>query len=404
MKKTKRDYSELTGKLHQDFSNVMLKSNSLVKDKFAIEQFVIIKYWDDTYIEHIKKYKREGVHFQYRGDVSLDFLKETPWLKAFGSNNDIFKDVEPIYYLSELIHLDMYISKPGFDYSHFRGLKECSVSLETGNHTLFQCKSLQAAKIFYNEIDCIPLKGLENLRYLELHSSSLQSLKGIENLTNLVYLRIYAELLSTFDVSLEQLSNLKTLVLTACTSLETITSIGKAKNLEELRIEYADQFKSIQAIDGLKNLKKLILIDCNKNLEGLEMLLNLPKLHVFEANDLNKLTSLNLLKNKKLLKRLSIDNCKKIKNVSFLETMHELEELELHDCGTIESLKPLSACVNLSKLIVEGTKFKDGDFLFMESLGSLTHVEFEDFEHYSHEFKLKKDLNTKQTFYHAVVK
>jgi hypothetical protein len=106
----------------------------------------------------------------------------------------------------------------------------------------------------------------ENLLYLELNSSNIQSFNGIE-----------------------KMERLKRLELHHCTKVENDSGLsGVAVTLEHLHINQSKKFVPIEELFLLKNLRVLCLNSCG-NLENLEFLNHFPKLIDFRFVDTNVL-------------------------------------------------------------------------------------------------------------------
>jgi Leucine-rich repeat (LRR) protein len=117
------------------------------------------------------------------------------------------------------------------------------------------------------------LEGIENLinlKYLNCNNNNLTSLEGIENLINLKYLNCNNNNLTSLE-GIENLINLKYL---NCNN-NNLTSLEGIENLTNLNTLYCI-YNQLISLEGIENLVNLEILHCNHNqitsLKGIENL------------------------------------------------------------------------------------------------------------------------------------
>ncbi len=174
----------------------------------------------------------------------------------------------------------------------------CDVKLSYTDLTpLSKLSKLEHLELNYSSIDDLtPLTGLPNLKILKLQRSQITEISTIKELNKLTYLNLEESLIDNFSY-IKDLSNLISLSLTS----------NDLKN-------------DLDFLNGLSNLKKLELINCE--LSSIDTISNLKKLEEVNValNDLSDLKSLcNLgssfngsinIQGNQMLKKADIDDLK----------------------------------------------------------------------------------------------
>ena len=146
-------------------------------------------------------------------------------------------------------------------------------------YMLAQIESLNITDIFITNVDF--LRFCTNLTTLKLsYCRSLQNVEGLEGCTNLTYLKLrYCRSLQNVD-GLQGLMNLTTLYLNGCESLQNIDGLEGCTNLTSLDLGYCTSLQDVDGLEGCTNLTTLNLRYCKslENVDGLQGLTNLEVL------------------------------------------------------------------------------------------------------------------------------
>jgi len=209
-----------------------------------------------------------------------------------------------------------------------------------------------------------------------------ESLEGIENFPNLLYLTVEYDSLS--DISaLNQFPNLLGLYLGECNDLTDYSPLMTLTSLEELSIE-SSQLKTIEFIRQMPNLTSLSITDSQiESLDALEACPGLTSLTLMDnynvedyriVGELDQLTELTLgtswggdLPSFEKLTQLTYLSLKYIGDLSPLKDATHVTYLTLEDCSGWE----LDALASMQDLVV----LSINDFSsYVESLEPLTHL------------------------------
>ncbi|CAI0411880.1 unnamed protein product [Linum tenue] len=155
-------------------------------------------------------------------------------------------------------------------------------------------------------------------------------------------------------------SSLSSLVVLACSKLETLPNLANLSNLTELRLQ-CFLVDEIRGLGQLRNLKEFTILDARylKSLDGLQNLVLLQRLTVSNCDALDKLPSLcNLTK----LDALAVLDCRVLFEIQGLDaSMGEssLTDLEIRSCPKLRDfaspdtgLLRISSFSNLKELTV----------------------------------------------------
>ena len=237
------------------------------------------KHWQKAFIDNLRRYnptfkqqthdalsKQVEVH-----DAILDQVIGIRKLNIF--HKELIFNLSPLLYLKNLEEFripepDYHRKNPGFFFNQIS--RDISLPLNHGNlipNSIFKT----VYRLYYRSIDSPALEKLQdfpNLKFLFMHDSELESLKGIEKLSQLEYFR--ASGLNHF-YNLQPLTNLP---------------------LKHLNISYSN----VTDIQPLKNIKTLETLNLsNTEIEDLTPLLSLPKLISVILPDGTKIQGGNLL-------------------------------------------------------------------------------------------------------------
>jgi len=197
-----------------------------------------------------------------------------------------------------------------------------------------------------NELDSlVGIENLTNLTILYFNNNQLNSLEGIKNLTNLIELDCSHNKLSSL-VGIENLTNLTKLY---CCNNQLSSLVG-IENLTNLRILYCtrNQLNSLKGIENLTNLREL---HCHHNqlnfLIEIKNLTNLTKL----SCSYNKLSSLVEIHNFTNLIELYC-SYNKLSSLAGIENLTNLTTLYCHH-NQLGSLIGIQNLTNLTILICD---------------------------------------------------
>ena len=148
-------------------------------------------------------------------------------------------------------------------------------------YMLAQIESLNITDDFITNVDF--LRFCTNLTTLSLsYCSSLENVNGLEGCTNLTDLDLWrCDSLQNVN-GLEGLTNLTTLDLSLCESLQNVDGLEGCTNLDWLNLSGCWSLQNVDGLQGLTNLTDLDLRGCKslQNVDGLEGCTNLKTLYL----------------------------------------------------------------------------------------------------------------------------
>jgi len=396
MQDKKSKLKQIFGKYYDVYYQEIPLDNYLSKQIKGYMLF--LKIWTDEIEEFILKYKIEGIALNLTEKFSFSMIKDMYWLKYLSFNSQYITDIKYLKELKDLEYLMIYGAKyNNFDFSIFKRLKKCDISIKKGNMSLYNCLTLESLDINYKEEDCMPLSNLVNLKYLILNASNLKSLNGLDRLEYLEYIEIHNAKIEDVGINWEKLSRLKNLSFINCKNLITIKGIEKSSNIKSLKLQNCVNLKSIENIKDLKFLVIIDLIDMSKDLKGFNAILKLTKLEEFNTGFSSNFTSLEIFQNCKNLKKLMLWGCKNVDIMNNLSYIGTIEKLILDRFGTIESLKPIVQLDKLKSFQFTFTTIKDKDIKCLQDCKSLERTVFDNNSQYNiSETELNKLLKQNQ--------
>lgn len=184
-------------------------------------------------------------------------------------------------------------------------------------------------------------------------SIKLQSLDGIEHLTNLteVYL---ADCLNLKKLDgLGQLSELQSVNLRLCGSLTNVRAFSGSVGPQSLELSFCS---NLETLDGLQDSHHLQSIFCDNciNLTNIDSLRDLSSLQTLNLDACPKLTPSDILRNVPDVQYLSLAGWKQLTNLASLQKLSNLEMLNLAGCVELTSLDGLQDTHFLEELSVSG--------------------------------------------------
>ena len=193
---------------------------------------------------------------------SLESISKLTFLENLGFASSFHHDFS---FLSNLVNLKwLSISAPKYsnlDVSNFKKLESLSTDwCAKGISGLIDCPKLRKLQIWrYNERNLLPLGILDYLTSLDIRTSSLQALEGINNFKSLKYL-----------------------ALGNCPKLLSIAGVSCLSDLDAIRINSCKKITSYQDLQTLENLKSIELIDCG-DVRDFNSIFEMKRLNDFKA-------------------------------------------------------------------------------------------------------------------------
>lgn len=192
-------------------------------------------------------------------------------------NVDNVNDLENIRYLK--IHT--YCSTE-IRFAQFPHLEECVLEWRPKALSLFQHRGVK--RLFVNKWshgrDLADFSGMLQLEALRLYSPTrLESLAGIECLTELARFELALAKRLTSLSGIEALKNLLCLHIGTCTKIRDISPVATLNRLRELFLNNCGEIESVRPLRSLQDLEKIIFYESTNVLDGdLTPLKGLPKL------------------------------------------------------------------------------------------------------------------------------
>eukprot|EP00986_Skeletonema_menzelii_P013693 scaffold8164_cov156-Skeletonema_menzelii.AAC.14 len=150
---------------------------------------------------------------------------------------------------------------------------------------VYNYKATYGKELFHLALDGINLSSLQSipqvlsLRHLSLSSNSINNINGIHHLTNLVYLNLLRNQLTTLPANIGDLKNLERLELANNNLSDIPSSIGKLTKLAHLNLESNEltslprDFGKLKCLTLNLNYNSFLSIpDCIMNMNGLRRL------------------------------------------------------------------------------------------------------------------------------------
>ena len=263
-------------------------------------------------------------------------------------------------------------------------------------------------------VDISPLDKLKNIKLIDISSTGITSLKGLENSTNLHGINISRSPIQNLD-GLLNAKNLYCVNASACKELESIEGIKNSLKLKEILL---DSCSSLLSLSGIENCHDLRVITLSRSgISNLDSLINCknifknskikwdeeteewsgntgsqenpfwgiteevskvgygnlyqakyidekcreyysdrdwsaPALNEFQITECPNLESVEGLKNSGI-QLLVINSCPNIKNIDYLSEFSLLQCCDFTDCANLESVESLSSLTLMDRLILK---------------------------------------------------
>jgi len=149
-------------------------------------------------------------------------------------------------------------------------------------------------------------------------------------------------------------TNLTSLELAGCESLQNVDGLEGCTNLTSLNLSECSSLENIDGLKGCTNLTTLDLSYCRslQNVDGLQGLMNLTTLNLGSGTftALQSRGALGVLKSLPNLTTLNLVNCRSLQNVDGLKDCTNLTTLDLRFCESLQNIDGLKECTNLTTL------------------------------------------------------
>jgi Leucine-rich repeat (LRR) protein len=232
-------------------------------------------------------------------------------------------------------------------------------------------KSLELTSTTLESLEGIQL--LTKLTALKLNCPQLQSLNGLAGLSHLTSLDVSGCQALRNLKGIERLNQLTTLKLNHCSSLESLEGIEHLSQLTYLEVSGKERLMGLNGIQKLMQLRTLRFKDCS-DFRSLDLLANLPHLHSLDLSGCKNLESLQGIVRMRQLTHLSIHGCEKLRGLNGIDALVKLTYLNMDGCGQVESLAGLEALTGLKTLILKKCSLLE-DLTFLAGLTQLVHLD-----------------------------
>ena len=201
----------------------------------------------------------------------LRFLSLLPKLRGVEVYHHAVKDITPLAQLAHLEHIGLdcdFTSAP--DFTDFQFLTHCFFRWRPKAKTLLAVPSLQHLNITgYPYRDLKPLAALSKLNDLKLASRKLETLYGIEQLSNLTLIDLFQ---CTALNSIAHLSganrNLHSIIFDTCKKIDDIEVIETRADLVYLALNNCGPIQSLSPIRYCTQLEEIYFSDSTNILDG----------------------------------------------------------------------------------------------------------------------------------------
>ncbi len=253
----------------------ILKKNSIEIVNTELGKAVYVGSGIESTMDYVVKNNIKGLiisHDKGYRATNVDFLRNYPFIEFITIQYYGNIDLSGIHHLEQLKQLVLNIianDNQPIDFTCFPYLEDCRFSWRPKAKSLFECNSLKFLRINkFKKEDLVDLRKLSNLSCLQITSSPIKSLKGIERL-NLKALGLY------YLTKLESLAHIEGLVSTlkeldiqACKRINSIREVVSLENLEKLGVNNCGEIDSIKPISNLKRLNRFEFWESTNILDG----------------------------------------------------------------------------------------------------------------------------------------
>lgn len=254
-------------------------------DKKQEKYYIIRDYYNNSIKEYMIDNDIKGILIsKYHGFnmPNIDFIKELDFIEDLRFIDVVPKDNSILNILNKLTRLILAGEfMKNVDFNNFPDLEECSLYWNSKVVNFFHLKRIKSLIInkYVSSSDHEFFK-LEQLEYLKIAQSSISNINDFLLLRNLKVLElVYLRNLISIEF-IEKLINLEKLIIANCPKLENYWSnILGLKNIRWIGLSKLQQIESLGNLENLQKLEYLAIIEGIKIIDGnTNPLLNLSKL------------------------------------------------------------------------------------------------------------------------------
>ncbi len=201
----------------------------------------------------------------------LDFLQDYTFLKALDISSVDDYDFSFLSKFKNLEELTINVEgKAPIDLKSQTNLENLTIRWRKGKILgLEKCTKITSlCLIEYTERNFTPISSLINLNNLEVKTSSIENVDGVEYLTNLSSLLLGNCKKLSLITKLRNLKNLTSLNLKLCPNIKNFSDLENLSNLKNLEISDCEAIDSIKFIKNISSLKRLELLGNTDVLDG----------------------------------------------------------------------------------------------------------------------------------------
>jgi hypothetical protein len=231
--------------------------DSILGDPLVIESDKIDETINYVNKENIKSIQINSNYFKLTNLHFLETIKSIQGIYLLTENIGI----SAINALSNLQLLILNEAKEKIDLKNFPKLRVLSYSGKNNVQNINYCKNLFWLWVDgYKKEDLIEFKGLTKMEYLSLSHSSIRNIRGIEDMSELKYIRLDTmRKLESLKGVREDMRKLKVIDIYGAKNLSDYIEISKVKSLQQLELRQTGDAASISFIKDLVNLKKVTI-------------------------------------------------------------------------------------------------------------------------------------------------
>jgi len=243
---------------------------------------------NDSVVEYIKE---AGIKDLELNDVfgfnlnTLQFLIQVSWVEGLRIIKSGGINLEGLQLLKNLKRITINYSSESLDFSHFKKLKIADILWSKERITILECESLETLVLHkYNGEGLEKITNLPTLKNLKFVSSSINNLKGVENLKNLETIEIHYN-----------------------SKLSDLSILAKCKTLKKIRLSNLSKVTNLNFLANCESVEFISVSDCKNIIEN-ESLFKCESLKVIGYYNSGSIATINGIEHLKYLERFNIGN------------------------------------------------------------------------------------------------